>query len=88
MEDEFLLPSTRDVIGYLNRDIFELQLSIREHEKSCEKDPLTCGGCKEVQALSKAVIDYRKVIDILRGKDAVENLEGFENGHFCKAERK
>lgn len=83
-----MLPSTIDVIGYLNRDIFELQLSIRELEKDCGKDPITCGGCKEVQALSQAVLDYRKVIDILRGKDAVENLEGFENGHFCKGERK
>ncbi len=54
-----MLPSTKDVIGYLNRDIFELRLIARETERACGKDPNTCGGCEEMQKISKALNDWR-----------------------------
>lgn len=76
-----MLPSTKDVIGYLNRDIFELRLIARETERACGKDPNTCGGCEEMQKISKALIDYTRVVNYLKVKGEIERLEMMkENG--------
>lgn len=76
-----MLPSTKDVIGYLNRDIFELRLIARETERDCDKDPNTCGGCEEMQKISKALIDYTRVVNYLKVKGEIERLEMMkENG--------
>lgn len=73
------LPKTRDVIGYLNRDIFMMRLTASKIEHDCEKDPLTCGGCKEMQQLSEEIINYKKVVNALIFKARTSETEMMED---------
>lgn len=73
------LPKTRDVIGYLNRDIFMMRLQASKIEHDCKKDPLTCGGCKEMQQLSEEIINYTKVVRALIFKEHTVETEMMED---------
>lgn len=73
------LPKTRDVIGYLNRDIFLMRLQAAKIEHDCKKDPLTCGGCKEMQHLSEGIINYTKVVNALMLKAHTAETEMMED---------
>ena len=73
------LPKTRDVIGYLNRDIFMMRLTASKIEHDCDKDPATCGGCKEMQLLSEEIINYTKVVKALIFKAHTSETEMMED---------
>lgn len=73
------LPKAQDVIGYLNRDIFMMRLQAVKIEHDCKKDPLTCGGCKEMQQLSDEIINYTKVVKSLTFKAHTVETEMMED---------
>ena len=60
-----MLPSTTEVIAYLNKDIMLMSLHLNAICRDCEKNRLTCGGCKEAQNLSEAIILYKKMVQEL-----------------------
>lgn len=74
-----MIPSTEDVIAYLNRDIFLTQLAAKRFEKECSKDPLNCGGCKEMQSFADTITDYKRVVLRIKQNTGYKNLEGFKD---------
>lgn len=68
-------PKTEDVIGYLNYDIWRMQQTGIKIEQACKKEPMTCGGCREMQNLSQAIDSYQRVVSILKLKQNSVEVE-------------